>query len=87
MKIDDFYDHTDWALLRLANEKQKFALGLDYVEPSLQTALERAFDFEWVRLIDVVRLAQAGGHVCRIFKLTSTGFSRRQALAAKFGTP
>ena len=84
MKINEFYEHADWALFKLANEKMKFALALNYVEPSVQRTLERAFDFDWVQLIDIACLPQAGGHVCKIYKLTSAGISRHQALAAKF---
>lgn len=59
-------------LLKLANERGKFALSLAS-DPDLQIALEWMQDNGWVTLVDVSHLANApNGHrhaIFRIFRL------------------
>jgi hypothetical protein len=74
-------DKADFDLLSLANEKGKFALALGGGDSKVQGALERGFDGDWFRLIDVSTVAHGpSGMLMRIFKLTPAGWRRRAEL-------
>ena len=72
-------DETDWRLLKLANEKGKFALSLGSIQDEdLQMAFERGIDAEWFSLVDFSPVSQAvGTGLLRIFRLTKMGWKRR----------
>jgi hypothetical protein len=69
-------DRDDLALLSLQNDKHKFAIEVGYASAATQLALERAFDNDWVRLIDVTMIAVARNRLMRVFKLTQAGLQR-----------
>lgn len=78
---DDVNDHQ---LLGMANEKGKFAIEIGYTSRSAQEALERAFDNDWINLIDVSAVATVtDGRLMRIFKLTKAGHERLAQLKQK----
>ena len=74
----------DWALLKLANEKGKFALSLGGVTPEVFDAFERGCEFGWFMMVDIAPLQQAGGVVCRVFWLTDVGRKYRKSLKEIF---
>lgn len=75
-------DEADWLLLKLANEKGKFALGMGVIpDEQLQLAFERGIDADWFMLVDVSPLAAAPmSGIFRIFRLTQRGHARRAHL-------
>ncbi len=80
------YDEADWEILKLANEKKKFAVQVG-AGPSQeqQNALERGIDNDWFSLVDVGPIAHGPpGMMMRIFKLTVTGVTRRDELKTTF---
>jgi hypothetical protein len=75
-------DNADFLVLSLANEKRKFAIPLFGAwSPEVGEAIERGFDRDWFRLIDVAQVAAQGGEVCRIFRLTPAGLARLAELS------
>ena len=75
-------EEDDLRLLSLANEKGKFAIPLTAaLHESDQGALERAFDNDWVALIDVSAIAAMPGRLMRIFRLTDAGKQRLASLS------
>lgn len=71
-------DEADLRLLRLANEKGKFALSLGTIpDEPIQRAFERGIDAEWFRFVDISPLATVPGRgLFRVFKLTEAGAVR-----------
>lgn len=79
-------DLADFEILRLASDKRKFAIALDYpLDQRRQDALERGQEHEWFRLIDVTRVEAGRGQVLRVFRLTDAGIARLAALAREAG--
>ena len=80
------HDEADWEILKLANEKGKFAIQMGAIpEEDLQTAFERGIDNDWFTLVDVGPLAHAlPDLVMRVFKLTAAGQARHDELQAVF---
>ena len=79
------HDEADWEILKLANEKGKFALELALnIGADRQEALERGMDNDWWAFIDVTPLANAPARLMRVFKLTPVGWVRRNDLALVF---
>ena len=78
-------DLSDWMLLKLANEKGKFALGIP-TPPSVHEAFERGIDGEWFTLVDLTPLTQSGSDgVFKIYRLTKTGWRHHDRLKKKYG--
>lgn len=80
------HDEADWQLLKLANDKGKFALSLGPLEDhDLQIAFERAIDREWFTFVDLspITAARRAG-LMRVFRLTQAGRRRRTELQAMF---
>lgn len=80
------HEEAEWQLLRLANDKGKFALSLgpiDYAD--LQLAFERGINREWFTLVDLspVSIVPHAG-LMRVFRLTQAGRRRRTELEAMF---
>ena len=81
-------DSADLELLKLANEKGKFAIQLGYrLEPYMQFALERGMDSEWFTLVDIspVSVVPGSGYL-RIFRLTEKGRARLASLDSETPT-
>ena len=80
------HDQAEWEILKLANEKGKFAIQMGAIpEEDLQTAFERGIDNDWFTLVDVGPLAHASpGMVMRVFKLTAAGRARHDELKTVF---
>lgn len=79
-------EQEDWELLRLANEKDKLALEVAPFGGAVGEALSRAFDEEWIRLIDVVQIPSMHPYkTFRIFKLTQLGKVRKAFCEMKLG--
>lgn len=79
-------DDADWQLLKLANDKGKFALSLGPIDvDDLQLAFERGIDREWFTLVDLspVSVVPHAG-LMRVFRLTQAGRRRRTELEAMF---
>jgi hypothetical protein len=76
-------DAADHELLKLANEKGKFALQLGLeLEDYLQSAFERGIDQEWFTLVDLSEIAEAPqAGLMRVFRLTESGRKRLDTLA------
>jgi hypothetical protein len=78
-------DMADYALLKLANEKGKFAIQVNLPIPDLQHAFERGIDAEWFTLVDVSFIAEIKAPVLmRVFRLTAAGWERLRALKGRF---
>jgi len=80
-------DVADYALMRIANEKRKFAIELaGYVmSPMMAEAFERGIDEEWFTLVDVsAHLQAAPGRVMKVFRLTDKGWLRLCVLREMF---
>ncbi len=79
-------DEAEWEFLKLANEKEKFALQIGtFLTQEDQDAFERGIDNDWFTLVDVSPVAHAPGNmVMRIFKLTAAGRTRRDELKTVF---
>lgn len=76
----------DYVLLSLTNEKKKFALEVAPVSGPIGEVLLRAFDEEWIRLIDVAPIPSMGNDkIFRIFKLTQLGEVRKAMCEMKLG--
>jgi hypothetical protein len=76
-------DNADFLILSLADEKGKFALPvLAKFSPEVRDALERGFDGDWFRLLDVSLIADTTvGEPYRIFRLTPAGRARLAELS------
>lgn len=80
-------DADDWDLLRLANEKGKFALSIGVILlPAMQWAFERGIDEQWFTLVDIAPLQVADFQMMRVFRLTEAGWKRRRELVPVFAT-
>jgi len=75
-------DEADWSILKLANEKKKFAIEVGFsLSEEEQYALERGQDREWFTLVDVTWVSHGPpGVLMRVFKLTTKGLQRRNDL-------
>lgn len=80
------HDEADWLILKLANDKRKFALQLALdLDLDTQNAFERGIDNDWWTLVDISPLANTPLPVImRVFKLTPAGWDRRNELALMF---
>lgn len=80
-------DAADLRLLKLANEKGKFAIEVGFpMDQDLQGAFERGIDNDWFTLVDLSPVACAPmGCLMRVFKLTAAGRYRLQALKRSAG--
>lgn len=76
---------NELVVFELANEKGKFAIGVEYPIPEIQWALERGFDEDWWRLIDVCVVTHSQGQMVRVFRLTDAGRVRFAELNKKQG--
>ena len=79
-------DEADWHILKLANEKGKFAIQIGPIpDEQLQDAFERGIDDDLWTLVDVGPVTHMPGMLMRVFKLTQSGQTRRAELAKTFG--
>ena len=69
-------EQAENTFLALANERGKFAIGVNYAfrDEQHQFALERLQEREWIRLIDISTISGSEGQVCRIFLLTKAAY-------------
>lgn len=76
-------DEADFMLLKLANEKGKFAIEVGCkMGPDLRAAFERGIDNEWFTLVDVSGVTVVPGRLMRVFRLTAAGWKYRRSLEA-----
>ena len=75
-------EEADYDLLKLANEKGKFAIGMGYpMNEEQSAAFERGIDEDWFSLVDIARIAHSEGQYVRVFKLTEAGRAEFSRLA------
>ena len=80
-------DEADWYLLKLANEKGKFAIQVGMTgDAEQQAAFERGIDNVWFTLVDIGPIAYGPvGIQMRVFRLTPAGRDRRERLGNTYG--